>query len=140
MNLHGIRLGRRRVAVSMISGLAVLGLPWTGPSHANELVIEGGSERIELTTDNLDEVAVDDMEAGGAMLLIALKAVESARFSDMTERLVGQAITLTVCGRELARFVVQERIDNAVIVLPLTDRAEAETYARALSGDAVCPS
>ncbi len=125
--------------MSMISGVAVLGLLWAGPSHANELVIEGGSERIELTADDLDEVAVDDMQDGRAMLLIALKAVDSARFADMTERLVGQVIVITVCGRELARPVVQEKIENAVIILPLTDRAEAETYAQALSGDALCP-
>lgn len=140
MSLRISGSGSGRLRNFPVSVVAALGFLWVLPSYANELVLEGGDERMALTWDALQEVAVDDMRDGGAMLLVALNEADTARFADMTERLIGQTLVVMVCGRELARPVVTERIENAAIILPLTDRAEAESYARALSGDGPCPN
>lgn len=109
------------------------------PAVAEEasIVFEGGGERLKIEGTALEDVALYAVE-GGHSVVFRLNEEDGAAFSALTGRLIGQVLTLSICGEVLAKPVVRDQISGTGIV-PVSDLETALAYVFALKGEAPCP-
>ena len=104
-----------------------------GPAAAAELVFHGGEQRLEAEVAEASAVFVH----GAPSVSIQLREGSAAAFADLTEAMVGEVLAVSLCGHELVRAVVRERISGqAIINMPEIGHAVAVT--EVLLGEADC--
>jgi len=89
--------------------------------------------------DRLEDAAPYSTQRGEAVLF-RLNASDAEAFAEMTGRLIGKPVAISVCGRERARPVVQERIAGGSGMFTVEDAEMAQVLAAALQGVADCPA
>ncbi len=109
-----------------------------GVIDARQIVFEGGGERMVVPGSDLVEVAPYFLNPGHA-LIFKLNDTDAALFADLTERLIGQPLSVSVCDQELARPVVQDRLQGGSGIVPVVSVEVAVAMAAALRGEADCP-
>jgi hypothetical protein len=112
-------------AAALLVGLA-------GSAVAGEVMtLQWESGLIPLEPGDIEEALVQD-----GVLSVKLEETLARDFADLTEILVGEAMAVLICGEEIARPVVRERIGNGTIRLDLGTRNEAAR--NALTGTIPC--
>ncbi len=86
-------------------------------STAGELLFEGGGERLAVPATSVTDVAVQDVGQGLSQLDLALSEDAAERFGDMTGRLVGEQLIMSVCGIVVASPHVMEPITGGRIAM-----------------------
>ena len=89
-----------------------------------------------LVPDQVEEAA-PQFGCNGAGLRFVLAPEASSAFADLTERAVGQMMTLTVCGDVLVEAVIRGRLEGRGYVA-LDSLGEATWYAARMTGKEPC--
>lgn len=101
------------------------------------MVFEGGGERLVIEGAALEDVAPYAVE-GGHAVIFRLNDADGAAFSALTGRLIGEVLTMSICGDVVAQPVVRDRLSGSGVV-PVADLETAVAYVLALKGEAPCP-
>lgn len=102
-------------------------------AQAAELTLSGPDETLIVTVSETETVFMNGLPS----LQFALTEGSSAAMADLTERMIGQDLTVSICGHNLVRAKVRERIyGRGVINMPSAEAAMA--VARVLGDGAPC--
>lgn len=126
-------------ALTMRLELAVAVILLTAPLHAADLVFEGNGEHLAIPSDRM-EVTVSASPVDGAYSLqFRLLAEEARALGQITARLVGQELSVIVCGKEIARPVVRAAITGGVGVISMPAIEDIRLLESQLKGQTPCP-
>ena len=124
----GCHLTALLLAAGLVAGTSAI---------ADEVVVfSTKSGVLALTPDDVEDAA-PQFGGEGAGLSFILAPAASEAFADLTERSVGQLMTLAVCGDVLVEAVIRERLEGRGY-LALDSLAEAHWYASRMTGEAPC--
>ena len=125
---------REELWIAFVAVLLFVGPGWAQAPQALQFqtVVEMLSFGPEAVSD-----ARTDIGPTGSSVLFRLSEDAEEAFSAFTERSVGLEVTVTVCGRVVARAVVQDRL-SGVGVLPANGIEDADLLAERLRGDTSC--
>ena len=100
---------------------------------AGVLVLAGSGETLTAQVAEAEAIFMH----GQPSVQFTLEAVAAEAMADLTGRMVGQDLTVSLCGHELIRATVRERIaGRGIINLPTAEAAIAA--AEVLNGKAEC--
>lgn len=100
---------------------------------AEDLVFEGGGTRLALPTSDAQAVFMH----GNPSVQFALGDEAAQAFADLTGGMIGESLTVSLCGIDLVQAVVRERLSGRGIV-NLPDIEGALAVAEVMRGDAGC--
>ena len=101
---------------------AIIALLPAATAQAETLVLAGGGETLAVEVAEATPFSMNDRPA----LEFALTEASSTAMSDLTARMVGQDLTVSLCGIELVRATVRDRISGrGVIDMPSVEAAAA---------------
>lgn len=119
--------------------LALLTTLSSSLARGADLVFEGGGERLIVPGERLADVVATREPGGTAAVRFRLASEDAEAFYALTGRLVGQPLSVVVCGEELIRPIVREPIAGGVGIVTQDSLPEALALAAQLTGEAPCP-
>ena len=116
-------------------------LPWAFPAFAGEpasVVFEGDGERMEVPAAGLSGITLSETGQGLADLQFRLGPEPALQFEELTGRLVGQSLRLSICGKILAEPTVMLPIEGGQVSVKGGTEYMGEIYL-ALTTAGTCP-
>jgi len=99
--------------------IGLIALSATGAAAQEVVTLQWEAGVMAIAPADLTRVVADE----SGTVTVQLEPGLAEDFADLTERLIGDAIAILVCGRELASPEVRARIPSGVIVIPVGARA-----------------
>ena len=110
-----------------------------GPPVRAEIVFEGWGEQLTVKGSDLANVITELSETETPIIYFELNDTDAAAFSDMTARMIGIGLAVSICGMEVSRPIVRDRLSGRGQI-PIDDPALAVALVDALTGQAPCPN
>ena len=130
-------LGYLRTGAWLQVKLALLLVPSVGTAQdVATLEFRTNGETLVFGSEDITD-ARPDIGPNGASVLLRLAETAELAFSELTARSIGSEVTVLVCGRVIARVVIQEQLGGAGI-LPANGIEDADLLAERLRGDTDC--
>lgn len=101
---------------------------------AEPLVFEGGGQRLELEVLETEAVFMH----GVPSLQIALDEKGAEAISDLTGSMIGERLSVSLCGTVLIEATIHERIDSGRAMVNMPNIETAMAAADVMEGDANC--
>ena len=101
---------------------------------AEPLVFEGGSQRLELVAENAEAIFMH----GVASVQFGVDAEGAAAMSALTGAMIGETLTISLCGQVLVEAVVRERITGGRSIVNLPNIETATLAATVMTDDRTC--
>ena len=84
---------------------------------AADLIFEGGGQRMVVSGDTIPFVELLDLGEGLARVDLVLSPDDRQRFADLTRDLIGEQLTVSVCGIVVAEPHVMDAITGGQIAI-----------------------
>lgn len=118
---------------------------WAEAASAAETVFDGSGTRevVLVLTSETERLALTPSDIAAAVvaaedsIAVVLQADAATAFGDLTNRYLGTALTVIVCGQEVMTATVRARVTESLLITVPEDKAHA--FAVALGGAGRCP-
>ena len=123
----------------MRAAALLLSLAACAPAIAAEPVLElrAGPRAIVATTEDILSVAV--MESYPPGLNISVGPAFSRAMAEFTAESIGEEVAFSICGEEVLRPRIMERIAGPNMVITPVPPEKVEGFVKALTGETSCP-
>ncbi len=110
------------------------------PCGAADLVFEGGGERMVVPGERLVGVTASLDYNGRDVVEFAFGPEDTKAFHQLTQKLLGEYLDVSVCGEVLVSPMILEPIEGGRGIISASSRDMAVDLAERLQGDAACPA